>query len=173
METLILIDKNDNEIGFMEKEKAHQGEPPLHRAFSIFVFNSHGKMLIQKRSSAKKTWPGFWANACCSHPRKGEQLEEAAKRRLKEELGFSCPLKFLFKFQYKANFDGKWGEHELDHVFVGNYDGAIKLDKNEIEEWKFVAVEELKNDVKRNPEKYAPWFKLCFERVIDEVEGDE
>jgi len=170
MDTLIVVDKNDNEIGFEEKEKAHQGKLPLHRAFSIFIFNFRGEMLIQKRSSKKKTWPGFWANACCSHPRKGEAVEESAKRRLKEELGFSTPLKFLFKFQYKAQFDKIWGEHELDHVFVGKYDGPVKPDRNEIEDWKFIDVSELIEDAKQDG-KYSPWFKLCFKRVIAEMKG--
>jgi len=166
MESLILVDKNDKEIGHIGKVEAHRGSLPLHRAFSIFIFNSRGEMLIQKRGSKKNTWPGFWANACCSHPRVGEKIEDAVKRRLKEELGFSCPLKFLFKFEYKAQYDNVWGEHELDSVFIGRYDGAVKPNKEEIMEWKFIGVDELKLDVKRNPGKYGPWFKLCYERVL-------
>jgi isopentenyl-diphosphate delta-isomerase len=169
MEQLILVDKNDRELGFIEKEEAHKGDLPLHRAFSIFIFNSRGEMLIQKRSTEKKTFSGIWANACCSHPRKGEHLEDAIKRRLKEELGFVTQLRELFSFVYKARM-GEWGEHELDHVFLGRYDGPVKPNKDEIEEWKFVSIDELKKDVRQNPDKYGAWFKLAYERVIEEVE---
>lgn len=166
MEMLILVDKNDKETGYEEKEKCHAHPAKLHRAFSIFIFNRKGQMLIHKRSRLKKTWPGFWTNACCSHPRKGESVHAAAKRRLKEELGFSCSLKEAFSFVYKASYDKKWGESEFDHVFMGKYDGAIKPDKTEIDEWKFVDTEWLKKDVRESPEKYTPWFKSGFRRAL-------
>ncbi len=165
-EQLILVDKDDNEIGSEEKDKAHRGSLPLHRAFSVFIFNIKGELLIHKRSGKKKTWPGFWTNTCCSHPRVGEATEEAAKRRLEEEMGFSCPLKFLFKFTYKARYDDVYGEHEVDNVFSGRYDGPVKPDRNEVDEWKFVGVGGLRSDMKKNPEKYTPWFRLCLERVL-------
>lgn len=165
MEMLILVDRNDKEIGHEEKEKCHYGRPKLHRAFSVVIFNSDGKMLIHKRSRLKKTWPGFWTNACCSHPRKGEKVLEAAKRRLKEELGFSCKLKFLFRFEYDAVYDDKWGEHEMDHVFEGHYDGPIKPDKSEIEDMKFVDIRYLKKDMKKQPGKYTPWFMIAFNKM--------
>lgn len=160
---LILVDKNDREVGSEEKEKCHR-PPKLHRAFSIMIYKD-GKMLIHKRASGKKTWPGFWTNACCSHPRKGESIEKAAETRLKEELGFTCPLKFLFKFEYRAMYNEGWGEHEVDHVFEGHYDGPIKPDKNEVEEIKFVDVKELKADIEKHPEKYTPWFKIAFNKI--------
>ena len=169
MDQLILVDSADKEIGHDSKENCHLLPTKLHRAFSIFIF-SKGKMLLTKRSSLKKTWHGFWTNTCCSHPRKGEKIEDAVKRRLKEEMGFTCDLKYLFKFEYKADFDDKYGENELDSVFIGVYDGDIKPDKNEVEEWKFVDVNELRKDVGNNPDKYSPWFKLCFEKVIDYAE---
>ena len=172
MDQLILVDSSDREKGFDSKENCHLLPTKLHRAFSIFVF-SKGKMLITKRSSLKKTWPGFWTNACCSHPRKGEKIEDAVKRRLKEEMGFVCDLKHLFSFEYKADFDKKYGEWELDHVFVGSYDGKINPNKEEVENMKFVDINELKKDVKKNPGKYSPWFKLCFERVIDYAEENK
>jgi isopentenyl-diphosphate delta-isomerase len=166
MEMLILVDEKDNEIGYEEKEPCHRWPAKLHRAFSIFVFDSSGRMFIHKRASNKKTWPNFWTNACCSHPRKGEKLEDAVKRRLKEELGFTCPLKEIFSFVYSAKFDNAVGENEFDHVFVGTYDGQISPDKTEIAEWKFVTVSELKKDIEQNPQKYTPWFKTAYERVI-------
>jgi len=164
-EGLMLVDENDNEIGYEEKEKTHRGDLSLHRAFSVLIFNSKGQMLIQKRSNKKKTWPGFWANACCSSPKKGEETVDAAKRRMEEELGFNCDLKFLFKFWYKVKYDEEWGENEIDWVFEGHYDGDIKPDKNEIEEFKFIDIEELKEDVKNNPEKYAPWFLIILNKL--------
>mgnify|MGYP001578963936 CR=1 FL=1 len=167
--TLILVDKMDNEIGYDEKEKCHKGDLKLHRSFSVFIFNSDGKLLIQKRSRSKNTWPGFWSNTCCSHPYKGESAEAAARRRLKEELGFSCPLNFLFKFEYEAKYNSVWGEHEMDWVFSGYYDGNIKPNKDEIEEIKFVDVNWLKKDIKANPGKYTPWLKICFENVLDRI----
>ena len=114
---LILVDENDNEVGYEEKELCHLLPTKRHRAFSIFIFNSAGKILIHKRSALKKTWPGFWTNACCSHPRKGESLEEATARRLQEELGFQTQLIHLFTFLYHADYDGTYGENEIDHVF--------------------------------------------------------
>jgi isopentenyl-diphosphate delta-isomerase len=162
---LILVDENDNVVGYEEKENGHKGELPLHRAFSVLIFNNEGKMLIQKRSSEKKTWPGFWTNACCSSPRKGEEVVEAAKRRLREELGFDCDLKFLFKFRYKARFDDAWGENEIDHVLEGYYDGGIDFDKDEIAELKFIGLDELKKDANNNPEKYTPWFLIILRRL--------
>ncbi len=166
METLILVDSSDKEIGYEEKEKCHS-PPKLHRAFSVFILNSSNEMLITQRSSAKKTWPLFWSNACCSHPGKGESCEAAAKRRVKEELGIECEPRFLFKFEYSAKYDNKWGEHELDWVFIGKHNGPIKPDKNEISGWKFVGVQELKEDVKKSPGKYTPWFTMALEKVLD------
>lgn len=168
-DNLILVDKDDKEIGSAEKEECHKSMR-LHRAFSIFIFNSSGELLIHKRSSHKKTWPGFWTNSCCSHPRVGEELEKSAERRLKEELGFSCPLQHLFSFQYQAKFDGVYGEHELDHVFIGTYDGPVEPDKDEVEQWLFINVDDLKRDIKKNPEKYTPWFKLCIDGVLQRME---
>lgn len=166
-EMMILVDKNDKEIGFEEKDKCHINPAKLHRAFSIFIFNKKGEMLLHKRSSKKKTWPGFWANACCSHPRKGEILGDATKRRLKEELGFTCKLTEIFKFQYDAKYDEKYGENEVDHVFIGFYNGEVKPNKNEVDDWKFIAVSDLLRDVKSHPDKYTPWMKIALPKVID------
>jgi len=165
MEDLILVDEKDNEIGYEEKAKGHIGDLPLHRAFSVVIFNSKGQMLIQKRSDKKKTWPGFWANACCSSPRRGEEVIEAAKKRLKEELGFDCDLRFLFKFRYKAKYNEEWGENEIDWVFEGKYDGPVNPNKEEIGDFKFIDVDELKEDVKNNPKKYSPWFLIILKKL--------
>ena len=167
-DTLILVDSSDREVGYEQKEKCHKNPAPLHRAFSIFVFNGKGELLIQKRNGKKKTWGGFWSNTCCSHPRKGEKVMDAAMRRLHEELGFSTHLKHVFKFEYDAVFDRTWGEHELDHVFVGEYDGEVSPSKEEVENCKWIDADELRKDMKEHPEKYTPWFKICFERVLKE-----
>jgi isopentenyl-diphosphate delta-isomerase len=166
-DTLILVDKDDKEIGYETKENCHYIKPKLHRAFSVFLFNSNGEMLITKRSGKKKTWPGFWSNSCCSHPRKGEEVKDAVSRRIKEELGISVPLSYLFKFEYSAQYDREWGEHELDHVFVGEYSGKVTPNKDEISDWKFIPVDDLLKDMRKNPDSYTPWFRMSVERVLE------
>jgi isopentenyl-diphosphate delta-isomerase len=164
---LILVDSEDNVLGYEEKEACHDGGGKLHRAFSIFIYNSNGEMLIHKRAPGKMLWGGFWTNSCCSHPRKGEEYLEAAHRRLVEELGFDTELKPLFKFQYQAKFDESGSENELDQVFVGTYDGAVKPNPDEIAEYKFILPQDLLKDIEENPDKYTPWFKLSLGRVIE------
>ncbi len=166
MEKIILVDENDNETGTEEKIKAHK-EARLHRAFSIFIFNSKGKLLIHKRTKTKYHSGGLWTNTCCSHPRPGEATEQAAHRRLKEEMGFDCDLKEIFTFIYKKQFENGLTEHELDHVFLGKCDAEPDPDPEEAEEWKWADTEELKNDMKKNPDKYTYWFRLSLERVLD------
>ena len=163
---LMLVDENDNSVGYEEKEACHLLPAKLHRAFSVFIFNSSGKMLIHRRSSLKKTWPGFWTNACCSHPRKGESIEEATVRRLIEELGFQAPLTYLFTFRYAADYDAKYGESEIDHVFLGFYDGKITPNPDEIEDWKLLDPEILKAEVESSPESYTPWFRRALPEVL-------
>jgi len=169
VEQIILVDENDNEIGFEEKIKAHEDGGKLHRAFSIFIFNSKGEMLIQQRASTKWDFADFWTNTCCSHPRKGEKLEDAIHRRLKEEFGFDTELKEVFSFVYKGS-DGVTGltEYEFDHVFIGTFNGEPKPDPEEIGDYKWITMEELKKDVKNHPEKYTPWFKIVLERFDKE-----
>ena len=166
-EILILVDEEDNEIGYEEKVACHLGEGKLHRAFSIFIFNDKNELLIQKRSDKKMLWGGFWTNSCCSHPRKGESLEEATHRRLKEELGFDCKLKQIFKFPYHAKFRDIGSEREIDHVFVGRYSGVVNPNPEEVSDWKWISIEDLKRDVEENSDKYTPWFKIALGRVID------
>jgi isopentenyl-diphosphate Delta-isomerase len=170
VDTLICVDESDNGTGFEEKERCHLHPTRLHRAFSIFIFNSRGEILLHRRSRSKKTWPGFWTNACCSHPRKGESLEAATARRLKEELGFETPVTHLFRFQYRADYDADYGENEIDHVFVGFYDGEVSPDPGEIEEWRFVETEKLREEMKAHPETYTPWFKIALPRVLERNE---
>lgn len=164
-ERVILVDENDREIGSEEKLHAHR-TGKLHRAFSIFTFNSKGEMLLQRRARNKYHSGGLWSNACCSHPRLGESLEGAVHRRLKEEMGFDTDLKEAFHFIYKAKV-GNLTEHELDHVFIGEYNGKVNPDPEEVEEYVWAELEPLKEDMKTHPEKYTEWFKIAFERVMN------
>lgn len=166
MEKVILVDENDNEVGTEEKIKAHE-DGKLHRAFSIFIFNSKNEMLIHKRHKDKYHSGGLWTNACCSHPRPGENTEDAAKRRLKQEMGISCSIKKMFNFTYKKEFDNGLTEYELDHVFTGNCDIPPDPDDVEVEAWKWISKEDLKQDIKENPKKYTHWFKIAVEKVIN------
>jgi isopentenyl-diphosphate delta-isomerase len=166
MEHIILVDSNDKEIGIAEKLACHIGTPKLHRAFSVFVFNKRGQMLIQKRSNLKKTWPGFWTNTCCSHPRPGEDTLAAAQRRLKEEIGIAIDLTFLFKFEYSAMYDKEWGENELDWVFAGFCERDARPDPAEVEEIKWINADNLSKDVRKNQQNYTPWFKMALPKVV-------
>jgi isopentenyl-diphosphate delta-isomerase len=164
---VILVDKNDNQIGTEEKLKAHQ-EGKLHRAFSIFLFNSKGEMLLQKRAKTKYHSGGLWSNTCCSHPRPGKDLLSEVKKRLKEEMGIENgvkDLKELFSFIYKANL-GKLTEHEFDYVFVGEFNGTPEPNPEEVEDWKWIKPEELRKDVKGNPQKYTEWFRIVLDKVL-------
>ncbi len=164
MEQVILVDERDNEIGLGEKMQTHK-EGKLHRAFSVFVFNSKGETLLQKRAATKYHGGGLWSNTCCSHPRKGETPEVAAKRRLQEEMGFVCDLKTLYWFIYKTDVSNDLIEHELDHVIVGKFDEQPKINSEEVADWKWVSLEELKKDMENKPEQYTFWFKKVMERV--------
>jgi len=159
-EQLILVDDQDREIGFKPKTDCHMGKGVLHRAFSIFVFNSDNELLLQQRALSKMLWPGFWSNTCCSHPRRGEVLGVAVGRRLAQELGFTCPLEYLYKFKYHAQFGAVGAEHELCSVYFGRYDGPVDANVNEIAAWRFVGVEALERELKKAPETFTPWFKM-------------
>jgi isopentenyl-diphosphate delta-isomerase len=163
-EKVILVNKFDKKIGVEEKLKAHV-EGKLHRAFSVFLFDKNGKILIQKRAKKKYHSGGLWANSCCSHPREGESLKEAVKRRLKEELGVGVKnLKKLGKVKYKLKV-GKLIENEIDHVFVGKIYGKVKINKNEVEDYKWVEFKDLKKDLKKNEKKYVPWLKFIIKKL--------
>lgn len=164
MEKLVLVNEKDRKIGLEEKIKTHQ-KGLLHRAFSIFIFNSEGKLLIQKRARSKYHSAGLWTNTCCSHPRPNEKLKEGAKRRLREEMGIKSDLREIFSFNYRAELGGLI-EHEFDHVFVGKFDGRPKPNKREVEDWQWVEIGELKRDIKKNPKKYTFWFKKILDKVL-------
>jgi isopentenyl-diphosphate Delta-isomerase len=161
MEQVILVDSNDNAIGTMEKMEAHL-KGKLHRAFSVLLFNSNGDILLQKRSRTKYHSGGLWTNTCCSHPLPGEKIEDATRRRLKEEMGIDVQPGFVYKFIYKTNLDKDLIEHELDHVFTGIFNGEPTVNRNEVEDWKFVSIDWLKNDIATNPHQYTYWFKLMI-----------
>jgi len=165
---VILVDKKDNEIGIEEKIKAHR-KGKLHRSFSIFLFNKKGELLLQKRAKSKYHSPGLWSNTCCSHPRPGQNLKKEAKRRLKEEMGIECNLKKVFSFYYKVKV-GDLIEHEFDHVFLGKFEGNPKPNLKEAEDWKWINPEELKRDIKKNPQKYTEWLKIILDRLLKEYE---
>ena len=166
-EKVILVDENDNEIGTEEKLKAHKGKGKLHRSFSILIFNGEGEVLIQRRAENKYHSAGLWSNTCCSHPRPGEDLMEAAHRRLKEEMGLDCELKELFNFVYKIEFDNGLSEWELDHFLIGDFYGEADPNPEEVGEWKWIDMDELRKDIEENPHHYTYWFKAIL-RKIDE-----
>lgn len=166
-EHVILVDRMGREIGTQEKIQAHR-EGKLHSAFSIFVFNSVGELLLQKRAQTKYHSGGLWTNTCCSHPRPGESYQLAAKRRLNEEMGFDCELTELFSFIYHTQLDNDLFEHELDYVFVGHYNSRPTPDPNEVDDWKWMNINALKQGIQENPENYTYWFKLVLDRVVEE-----
>ncbi|VVB81817.1 Isopentenyl-diphosphate Delta-isomerase [uncultured archaeon] len=165
MESVILVDENDKELGVGEKLETHQ-RALLHRAFSILVFNSKGEMMLQQRAKSKYHCGGLWSNACCGHPRPGESLADAAKRRLREEMGFECALQEIKTFIYKVKFDNGLTEHEFLHVFKGLFDGFPKINPAEADDWKWIGMQELKNDIEQNPDKYSYWFKLILRKLF-------
>lgn len=166
MGNLILVDVKDNNIGSQLKEKCHKGEGILHRAFSIFIFNENRQLLIQKRSKHKKLWPLYWSNTCCSHPKPGENLKQAAERRLKEEMGILCDLDYLYKFRYKAKYLNIGSENEICGVFVGKSNSKVLADPMEILNHKWVNLNFLEKDMKINSDKYTPWFKIEFQELF-------
>jgi isopentenyl-diphosphate delta-isomerase len=168
-ERVILVDKNDKEIGTEEKIKVHK-EGKLHRAFSIFVFNSKGELLLQKRAKSKYHSSGLWTNSCCSHPKLGEHIEKTVHRRLKEEMGFDCELKEIFSFNYKVKFDNNLFENECDHVFMGIFDGKPNPNSEEVDDWKWIDVEELREDIQENPDNYTYWLKVSIDKIIPYLE---
>lgn len=164
MEFVVLVDEQDNAIGTMEKQQAHV-EGVLHRAFSIFIFNSEKKMLLQKRASSKYHCGGLWTNTCCSHPRENETVLDAANRRLEEEMGMSCNLQSIFSFVYKAEFENGLTEHEFDHVFFGESNQTPTLNLEEVEDFRYVGMEELQIEINENPAHFTPWFLIALDRV--------
>jgi isopentenyl-diphosphate Delta-isomerase len=161
---VILVNENDEPLGTMEKLDAHQ-KGILHRAFSIFIFNSKGEMLLQKRALKKYHSPGLWSNACCSHPYPDEEVKLAALRRLREEMGFTSPLEKAFDFLYKISFENGLTEHEFDHAFVGTFDGDIKANPEEVADYTYRSMAEIRQDLVDKPGRYTAWFRIAFPKV--------
>jgi isopentenyl-diphosphate Delta-isomerase len=164
-ELLILVDWDDREVGFLAKGDAHLGRGTLHRAFSLFVFNPAGDLLLQQRAEGKRLWPGYWSNTCCSHPRRGEKMGSAVRRRLQEELGLSADLEFLFKFQYQAQYDAQGAENELCWVYAGRSAEVPRANVHEVAAWRYVSPQALQAEIARAPETFTPWFKLAWARI--------
>lgn len=161
---IILVDENDVPIGTMEKMEVHQ-KALLHRAFSVFIFNNKGEMLLQKRADKKYHSAALWTNACCSHPAPGEDTLQAATKRLREEMGFTTTLEKAFDFIYKAPFDNGLTEHEFDHVFIGTYNNVIIPNKEEVSDYCYKTVAEIKHSLQSHPQKYTEWFKIAFPKL--------
>lgn len=164
VEQVILVNELDEPHGVMEKMEAHK-KAVLHRAFSVFIFNSRGEMLLQQRALHKYHSGGLWTNACCSHPRPGEETLEAAARRLKEELGFEVKLEKIFDFIYQVSLDNELAEHEFDHVLTGEYDGPVLYNNDEVKDFCFINVNDIRESMHRQPQKYTAWFRLAFPQV--------
>jgi isopentenyl-diphosphate delta-isomerase len=165
-EQIILVNEADEMVGIGEKMQAHKlGK--LHRAFSIFVFNSRNQLLLQKRAAAKYHSRSLWSNTCCGHPRPGETIPEAAQRRLQEEMGFDCELKEVFDFIYKVELDTDLCEYEYDHVLIGKFDGRPIPNKEEVDDWSWTEIAELRVAVKENSKNYTYWLRACVDAVLD------
>jgi len=158
-EELILVDEDDNEVGHLSKADCHDGQGRLHRAFSVFLFNDAGELLLQQRGRSKRLWPGYWSNSCCSHPRRGESLEIATSRRLMDELNFATPLEHVYRFCYQAPFGDAGSENELCHVYLGRTSGNLRPNDSEIEALRFVSCGALEREFAASPDEFTPWFK--------------
>lgn len=175
-ESLILVDEQDKPIGYRSKGECHDGDGILHRAFSIFLFDRDGRLLIQKRGADKRLWPGYWANSCCSHPRAGEQMAEATQRRMHEELGVTGELQFIYKFRYQVQYRDLGAEHELCWVYVGRAEeDRIRPNPSELADWRFVTPADVDAMIADPAEPVAPWFRMEWEELRkqywDQVEG--
>ncbi|MDB6086738.1 MAG: isopentenyl-diphosphate delta-isomerase [Gammaproteobacteria bacterium] len=166
LDSLILVDAADRDLGRLSKDRCHEGNGVLHRAFSLLIFNGEGDLLIQQRAPSKRLWPLYWSNSCCSHPRSGESMEAATLRRLYEELGIRCPLQFLFKFEYQAQFDATGSEHELCSVFIGSCPDPIVVNRDEILAWRWIAPEALQLELNSHQAgRFTPWFRMEWARI--------
>ena len=167
-EKVVLVNENDEQIGVMPKMEAHV-KALLHRAFSVFIFNDNNELMLQQRAFGKYHSPGLWTNTCCSHQREGEGNIAAGKRRLKEEMGFVVDLKESVSFIYKAPFDNGLTEHEYDHVLLGTYNGEPAINTDEVANWKWMPLEDVKHDIALHPERYTAWFKVIFEKFYEHI----
>lgn len=171
-EFVVLVNQNDEQIGLMAKLEAHE-KALLHRAFSVFVLNEKNEIMLQQRAKDKYHSPLLWTNTCCSHQRENESNLEAGKRRLEEEMGFVTPLVELFSFIYKAPFDNGLTEHELDHVMIGYFNEDPVINREEVESWKWMSIEDIKSDMLLNPMIYTEWFKIIFEKFYHHIEAQK
>lgn len=169
-EQVILVDQEDNPRGLMPKMEAHE-KAELHRAFSVFIFNDKNELMLQQRAKHKYHSPLLWTNTCCSHQRDGESNIQAGKRRLFEEMGFVTDIKEVFSFIYKAPFDNGLTEHELDHVLIGYYNEDPIINRDEVEAFKWMTLDDVKTDIKNNPGLYTAWFKIIFEKSYDKLQN--
>lgn len=167
-EELILVDTDDNETGYLSKAKCHDGDGVLHRAFSVFLFNDAGELLLQQRAGSKRLWPGYWSNSICSHPRRGESMSVATRRRLLDELNFETPLEFVYKFAYQARFDETGAENELCHVFLGKLPEVVTPNEHEIAAVRFVSADSLDREFAEHPDELTPWFRLEWQALTTE-----
>lgn len=170
-EFLILVDEKDRQWGKLEKKEVHE-LGLLHRAFSVFIFNTKGDLLLQQRADEKYHSAGLWTNTCCSHPHHGEETADAVERRLTEEMGMLAETQFAFSFQYKAHFANGLTEHELDHVYWGISDEIPKPQKDEVKAWKYISLKELARDLQENPQNYTAWLQICFKQLIRFLKKD-
>jgi len=164
-ERLILVDSDDRETGTSTKSACHDGAGVLHRAFSVFVFNRHGELLIHQRHPSKRLWPNFWSNSCCSHPRAGEDVDVAVHRRLEQELGLTADLQYVYKFEYVAPFGDAGTEHELCWVYAGTTDATPVINTTEIANWRWIAPATLDTELAQTPQRFTPWFKLEWQAL--------
>ncbi|MDN3708034.1 isopentenyl-diphosphate Delta-isomerase [Myroides ceti] len=171
-ELVVLVDEKDVQIGLMPKLEAHE-KALLHRAFSVFILNDKNEIMLQQRAAGKYHSPLLWTNTCCSHQRENETNIEAGKRRLQEEMGFSVPLKELFSFIYKAPFDNGLTEHEFDHVMIGYYNEAPVVNSEEVESWKWMTIEAIKEDMQKHKQLYTEWFKIIFDKFYHYIEAQK
>lgn len=167
-EQVILVDKQDNPIGLMPKMEAHE-KGVLHRAFSVFILNNKGELMLQQRALHKYHSPGLWTNTCCSHQRDGESNIAAGQRRLREEMGFVAELREVTSFIYKAPFDNGLTEHELDHIMIGQYNDEPNINPEEVADWKWMSVDAVRDDINIHPEKYTAWFIIIFEQFYEKI----
>ncbi len=162
---LILVNSADEPVGTLDKAACHDGQGTLHRAFSLFILNSAGELLLQQRHASKRLWPAYWANSCCSHPRAGESMEQAVQRRAEEELGIQVQPQFLYKFEYQASYGGLGAEHELCWVYLARSDARPQVNLTEVQDWRWVTPEALDAALTRLPEQYTPWLHLEWSRL--------
>lgn len=170
-EPLILVDADDQVVGQLDKSSCHDGDGVLHRAFSLFIFNARGELLIQQRAASKRLWPSYWSNSCCSHPRAGEDMDGAVERRLQQELGLTTALSFVYKFEYSARYGSQGTEHELCWVYTGRTDAEPVINTTEIRDWRWIAPERLTHELRTRGDRYTPWLKLEWTRLQQEFGG--